>query len=272
MTKTRPEILIAHRFRHFNSEIKANWETYCVTHFYIPRLHLLLKRDLVEPLTLKSLTSESASRTLQKATTFGTLSRVNSKSIPRQVFIDSIISFEDFFTDLMYRVYSDIPTKLLSKDSIEVAAKELKLIDIIVKSDTKEEMIDAIIEEKTRAIFYGNPVDLFTKDKAKLDFGDYFTANRSDMIDEFRELIGRRNIIIHNRGVVDRKYLRENPKTTLVLGKTAPLTEPYNKRSLCVLRGLAACAAKLVIENVYKVAVKGEIGDVYRGLSKSKAT
>lgn len=261
-------IQIAHRFRSFSCEIKANWETYCVAQFYMPRLHNLIKTDKTEPLVLKSLTSAGEGRKFNKSTTYGTLSRVKNKSVPRQVFIDSIVSFEDYFTDLMYRVYSDYPEKLLSKDPVETPTKETKLIDIIVKSATKQEMLDAIIEEKTRSIFYGNMVDIFLKDKAKLSFGDFFLNNHADLIDDFRELIGRRNIIIHSQGVVDRKYLRENSKSTLMLGKTAPLEESYIRRSLCILRVLAASAAKLVVENIYREKAKGEIAEISGKITK----
>ena len=57
-------------------------------------------------------------------------------------------------------------------------------------------MIDAIIEEKVRSIFYGNPVEIFTKDKCKLEIGDIFVREYPDSMVYYAEITGRRNAII----------------------------------------------------------------------------
>jgi hypothetical protein len=155
----------------------------------------------------------------------------------------------------MTRVLRDFPGRLATGAQIEQGTRELKLLEIIVNSSDKAEMIEKLIEERVRALFYGQPSDFFLKDKSKLGFGDYFSKSYPTVIERYSEIAARRNLIIHNDGRVDRKYLREVPTTSLKLGQKAPVDQEYLRRSLLTLHGLSATAGVLVCERIYNNVV-----------------
>lgn len=109
-------------------------------------------------------------------------------------------------------------------------------------------MLEKVIEERVRGIFYGAPSEFFLKDKAKLKFGDHFSTNCAEAVNKFVELCARRNVLIHNDGRVDRKYLREAPGSKFKLRETVSVHEPYLRGALLTLRGLCATTGVLVCE------------------------
>lgn len=112
-------------------------------------------------------------------------------------------------------------------------------------------MLERVIEEKVRSLFYGAPSDFFVKDKAKLGFGDHFSKHFAGAIAQYAEITARRNVLIHNDGRVDRKYLREVPGIALTLGQKVDVDAEYLRSTLTTLRGLCAHAGVLVCERAY---------------------
>lgn len=121
-------------------------------------------------------------------------------------------------------------------------------------------MIDTLAEEKVRSIFYGNPADVFLKDKCKLELGTLFSSKYRLAISLYSEILGRRNAIIHNSGRVDKKYIRENPQSTLLEGKKIIISENYLRGTIGLLVGIAAETTSNVVENIYKGNVQGILG------------
>jgi hypothetical protein len=252
--------VIANRFRQFNREMKAHWETFSVIDFYLPRLHNQLKEGHIQPLELKILgfSPKAQNQTVfDKNNTYGTLHRT-LQAVPRSVFVDSIVSFEGYITDLMAIVYRQYPARLRG-DGSEPSVREVTLMEIVLASLSRDEIIEHLIEERTRSIFYGNPIDVFSRDKARLEFKTYFTEKHSQAIEQLQEVIARRNIIIHNQGAVDRKYLRETRSSSARLGQKLGVDGKYLRNSLYLLRGIGACAAKLIIENIFNKPATGRV-------------
>ena len=110
--------------------------------------------------------------------------------------IDAVSMTEYYLQDLTRRVYIDYPQKLLNV-SVESSAYQNKLLSLVVNCSNKEEMIERLIEERVRSLFYGNPVDFFLKDKARIGIGDFFRVHIANEIKVYIELVARRNIIIH---------------------------------------------------------------------------
>jgi hypothetical protein len=160
---------------------------------------------------------------------------------------------------LVFKVYLDFPGKLrsLRQGETDGADRQQKLMEVIFESLDRNEMIHKLIEEKVRNIFYGNPIDLFSKDKALVEFGSFFKNNKATLLGELAEIIARRNVTMHNDGRIDRKYLREVPNSKLNLGQKATIDEKYLGRALLVLKDLAADAAQLVATNIYKEPLFG---------------
>ena len=144
------------------------------------------------------------------------------------------------------------PEKLNTKDSVEQIGQQIKLLQTIIESNDKNEIIDKLIEEKMRSIFYGNPVDFFEKDKAKIGLNSYFKDNHKNALKQFAEIVARRNIYVHNNGKVDRKYLREVEGSTAKLGSTLLLSKDYLKQTTILLKDISGMTTKLVLENVFK--------------------
>jgi hypothetical protein len=157
---------------------------------------------------------------------------------------------ETFLQDLTVLVYRDFPIKVAHTNP-DAPASELKLTQLIVNSTDKDEMIEALIEEKVRGIFYGKPTDFFTKDKAKIGFENFFKSNFEHAINEFNEITARRNVFIHNNGKVDSKYIREVENAQYNKGQKPKIDKAYIKHTIIVLRGMAALSTKLVSKNIY---------------------
>lgn len=167
-------------------------------------------------------------------------------------FINMISLFEDYISKLTIVVYISYPKKLED-------ANNDKLLDVILKYENKEDMIKHIAEEKVRRIFYGNPTDIFLKDKCQFNLKDVFSIQYKEAIDLYREIIGRRNIIIHNLGKVDNKYLKENPDSKLKNGQKVIISEEYLRGTIALLTGIAAKTTEAVINNIFKGHVGGKL-------------
>lgn len=137
--------------------------------------------------------------------------------------------------------------------------EEIKLINLIVDCVDKQEIIERIVEEKVRSILYGNPVDFFIKPKTKLRFQKYFETKCQSQLAQYAEITARRNVIAHNNGRVDRKYLREVPHTTLTLNQAVSLNEAYLSESISLLLCLAARATELVLVGHYGAIANGKL-------------
>jgi hypothetical protein len=195
---------------------------------------------------------------------YGALSHLRDRVNPRRVLIDVVAAFEDYLGDLVTAVYMDFPGKLLGTDKGGAAAEDSaeereKLIKVIVTSTDKAEMLDFIVEEKVRGLFYGNPVAFFKNDKAKLEFRDYFRSQCVPQLAEYAELTATRNVIAHNDGRVDRKYLREVKGTSLRAGQRIELGREYIRSSIGLLEGLSAAATGLVLRGIYKEEPQGKV-------------
>jgi hypothetical protein len=94
--------------------------------------------------------------------------------------------------------------------------------------------------------------------KAAVGFGPHFKDKQGPLLEALREITARRNVIIHNEGRIDRKYVFE-VSTTLRLGQKVDIDETYLRRSLLVMKDLAADAAQLVAKNIYKKPLYGRV-------------
>jgi hypothetical protein len=219
----------------------------------------LVKTGKVSTLVLPSLGSASEAKKQKPKDTLGALSHTLTQVSPQRSLISAVAQTESFLQYLYLRVLRDYPLRLLSGTSVEQGAREEKLLEIIISSTDKREMLERVIEEKVRSLFYGAPSDFFVKDKAKLGFGDHFSKHFTSAIAQYAEITTRRNILIHNDGRVDRKYLREVPGTALTLGQKVGVDAAYLRSTLIILRGLCAHSGVLVCERIYNNKVPAGI-------------
>ncbi len=248
-------------FREYRKELRDIWESYNLVDFYMSEIHTLVKSENIGLLPLTYLTT-SGSKTYSKQDTFGAISHLRRKANPRRSLVDAVAAFENYVSHLVLLVYRDYPGKLLTQEkdqTPEQSEQSTKLLKLIVDSSDRNEMLEKIIEEKIRGIFYGKPTDFFLKDKAKLEFASYFKDNYAAQLAAYSELTARRNLLAHNGGKVDRKYLREVKGSPFKVGQQIPLSTEYIRTSIALLEGLSAAAASLVLQNIYKQAPRGHL-------------
>jgi hypothetical protein len=244
------------RFKSFDKDMRDVWESYCLVEMLAAEGHRLIKDGTLEPLTM--LTLYGGKKTWSQKDTYGAIAHLRLKSEPRTILLEAIAYFEEYLAWLTETVLTDDPT-LLRSDSISTEREELKLINLILESADKSEIIERIIEEKVRGIFYGNPVDFFIKPKTKLRFKKYFETKCSVQLSQFAEIVARRNVIAHNSGRVDRKYLREVATPAFRLNQVVTLSSTYLKDSIALLVFLAARATELVLIGHYSGIAKGKL-------------
>ena len=153
---------IAIKFKHFRRELHAIWEAFVGIDYYMGTVHQLVKTDKLPPLKLPGLI-DGSSRKLTKDQTYGVISHVRDKKNPRNALIDAISYFEHYIGFVVYTVYIDYPMILKNNIGEESTQRQNKLINIILDSDKKNQMIEKIVEDKIRSILYGNPADFFYK-------------------------------------------------------------------------------------------------------------
>jgi hypothetical protein len=239
---------IAKRYKAYNKSMMDIWEDFNFLEFYLPQLHKDIKAGGRPSFKLNHLYNSSQS-TYEKKDLYGVIDHLLRKVTPSRALAEAVSTTEHFLQDITFRVYRDHDYKL--QTSFETPEQSSKLLKVIIDSSDRDEMIYKIAEEKIRGIFYGNPVDFFVKDKAKVGFDDYFKNNHQNTIKTYTEIIARRNIYAHNKGKVDRKYMREVKGTNLRLGQIATIDKEYIKEVILVLRGLSVSVTKLVIEKTY---------------------
>lgn len=234
----------------FYAQIFEVYEDFLFVEYYYPEIHKLLKKDGLTQMEFESITSEY-SAPFKKNLLYGVIDRTLKKVNPSRSLFDAVSLTEHYFQELTYRIYRDHSYKLAGGD--EAPEQKEKLIKIIIDSDDKDEMISKIAEEKIRGIFYGKPSDFFTKDKAKIGIDKNFESVYKLAIEEYQEIIARRNIYTHNNGKVDRKYLREVQNTTFTLGQKPLIDKNYLKRSIHLLQGLASIVTMQSLKANYPV-------------------
>lgn len=226
-------------FRSFRGDMNNVWEQYCFLEEHVGN------SKVKEFECLSFYSSKVYKKDLQDAGGMKTkfINGQNSKVH----LIEAIGIFEKYISLLAEKVYTDYPKKMKSP-----GMDEKKMFELIMSTDNKEELVARIIEEKIRGIFYGNPSDIFAKDKCNFEIKDVFKNNYCKELELYKEIVGRRNVIIHNLGRVDRKYLRENSKSSLRENEKIAITSDYLRGTIGLLTGFAAITTKCVIENIYK--------------------
>lgn len=245
--------------------MKDIWSSYTFIDHYMHEIHQLIKSGKLERFTLESIIHESDRLHIKKKKdTFGIISHISRKINPRRAFVDTVACTENFLKFLVSTVYYDYPRKLLNNVDMVSSTQDKKIIEIIIDSENKEEIIDKLVEEKVRSIFYGDPLGFFLSARMKLEFSDFFKEHHKDNLAQFAEIMARRNIYMHNDGKVDRKYLREIKSAQYKLDQKAVINREYLRKTILLLRGLCATASALIIVNIYKQRPLGKVGQVYR--------
>lgn len=268
MSKIYSVSKIATRYKNFQKEQRDIWESFCLIDFYVPKIKDAIKNEEFPSLKIDRIWN-SEDKTLKKDLTYGALSSLAERGNYRRTLLEAVLIFENYITDLIQIVYLDYPGKLNpnTKETNNDSDNKgyLKLLKLILESSDKSEIISKLVEEKIRGIFYGNPLDVFEKDKAKLEIGTYFKNNHVSELNELRKIIAVRNIIAHNNGVIDRKYIRESDKNAK-LGNKIKIERDFLKKSIYILSLFSLHTSRIIVENIYKEKAEGNLGKAIKNI------
>ena len=125
-----------------------------------------------------------------------------------------------------------------------------KVAKCIQDSTSQQEAIERYVEEKLRGIFYGNPVDVFMQNKLRLDPGLLIPAKCAAELSAYPEIVARRNVLVHNLGRIDRKYLREVASPAFSFDDKVGVDGSYLESSFMTLNTLAKTYVNVVAVTV----------------------
>jgi len=251
---------IVKKYKAYCADIFETFEDYIFQEFYLPEIHKQLKKETIPLMNFESVYSSSITP-FKKEWEYGVINRQQRKIIGPRALLNAVSVTEDFLQKVTFRIYRDFEGKL--ETSMETPEQQSKLLKVIIDSTDKTEIIGRIAEEKIRGIFYGNPADFFEKDKARIGLNNHFKDNYKLALEEYKEVIARRNVLTHNNGKVDRKYLREVKTPTFSLGDKVTIDKTYLKHSIFLLHGLSTVVVEQVIKNNYGAVKLKEKHDKY---------
>jgi len=270
MKKMTPSNVRIHtRFKGYEKSMRDVWETYNLVSHYMNLSHKAIKGGKIGGLPLPTLWG-SRVKVKSVDNTYGAISHLSRKSNPRRALCDAVSTFEVYLSDITTTVFEDYPGKLLGQDNSRSEDGYQKLLKYIVESQDKTEIIERIVEERVRGIFYGKPSSYFTNEK--LEFGDYFIRNYKNDLELYEEVTARRNLLVHNGGKVDRKYLRETKGSGFKLRQVVPVDADYLRRSIVLLLGLSAEATGVILKKIYKSDVRGTVAKLVNKFRASRNT
>jgi hypothetical protein len=236
------------KYQAFRANIFEVYEDYLFQSHYLPVIHSGIKPGNISVFNFEDIYT-GRSEIFKTDSAYGVIDRQRRKVIGQRALLDAVSATESFLQRVTLRVYRDFQWKL--KTTLETPEQQAKLLEIIINSEDKNEIISKIAEEKIRGIFYGNPIDFFEKDKAKIGLGNHFKDNYKSALKLYSEIIARRNIIAHNDSRVDRKYLREVNDSAFSLGERVSISKDYIKEWIFILHSFAAITVEQVVKNNY---------------------
>jgi uncharacterized protein YutE (UPF0331/DUF86 family) len=135
--------------------------------------------------------------------------------------IDSSLTY---ITDSLRAIYRTKPDALRSSEKIDV--------NFIMEHSSMDELIAAILERRVYELSYKSIDDLSGELSKKLGVGLFFDDPQKA---EAVRLVGIRNLLVHNRGIVNEKFKRDNPKSIEKVGNSVRLAAKENSAAMIFL-------------------------------------
>lgn len=135
--------------------------------------------------------------------------------------IDSCLAYVSSVLQLIHRQH---PEALKSKEKIE--------LDYILQFGSMDELVRALVERKVHALSYRSLTDLDEYLSERLGLSLF--SNEDQRVRAVL-LVDVRNLIVHNRGFVNRVFKERNPKSTQALGDRVRFNESTTESDLLFL-------------------------------------
>jgi hypothetical protein len=242
-------------------DLNELWEVHVALSQYLPAVAEGVTARRLDALHLAPFTQPANLRDKSVKTTVGVLQRARSRD-PYRTLVDAVGRFEVFIGAVARTTYLAFGADRLSgRDGVIEESQQTRIIEWVFESKDRDEIIDRIVEDKIRSLTYGNGKDLLVRDRARLSLGDHFKSGHDETLNQYAEIISRRNVIVHSGGQVDRRYLAAHPDSGFRLHGKVPVTDIYLAGCLTRLRQLAACVTYV---SGSAVAGRGLGGDIER--------
>lgn len=270
------------------SEHREKYSRFC-THLRRNWINVLFHEQVAEILKKHSETEESEEYIVDEPSPVGSVNQVNIKLRTENLLkfvksstgagtewalnwtlVSSIALFEAFASDIAELVYLSNPKKFLLAEQSSSQTIHLKLL---LESETKEEAIEKYIEHKLISIFYGDPSSAFVKYRnnqtpidgdLRLETGNYLHQKCKEELRLYVEMTKRRNVIVHNAGIINSRYVKEVPHdlpNRLQLNDKVKIDRDYLFAAIKALYTLARFYAIKTTHTAYKTGNKAEDKD-----------
>ena len=162
--------------------------------------------------------------------------------LDEMVYCREVNSFLTYLADLMTLIYGKYPKKLPSNKQTSYR--------FAIERHLAGDLISALAEETVRELTHQNLGDLEEHFRKKLDLVLFTKENDRA---QAALSIDLRNIITHNRGIVNRFFVQRNPRFADALGKRVVLGEEESRE---MLGALGFCARQLDLRAIGKFGLK----------------
>lgn len=137
------------------------------------------------------------------------------REVPESVFLTTISLFEAFVGDVARIAWVNDPEEFLIERNQNSGTSTRKqnenLLEILISSPDRQSTIDQYVHDRIKRIFYGNPIDVFTKNTLRFGIESKLSSELESELILYAEMTARRNVIVHNMRRPDKKY-RESSK------------------------------------------------------------
>jgi hypothetical protein len=135
----------------------------------------------------------------------------------------NIENYQDFYGQMSYAraidnvltYFKDILGEVIIKTPKILKSKETERLDFILNFDNINDLKIALSEKKIESLFYAVIDKIEDYFSQRLGVKLFKTENEKK---EFSQAIKNRNLIVHNRGIISKEYLKEFPDCLLNLG------------------------------------------------------
>lgn len=161
--------------------------------------------------------------------------RIINKDILNSAFVSIVASVEDYLSKIM--------TLVLKADTkrLKCTIKDVKMVDTVSVIDLvdkdKEAIIDQIIDQRLASLFYASP-------QKQLEYLDKAIGVEVEeaIWKKWIEIKARRDLWIHNAGVVNQIYLDKAKETAkFALGQEATITLQYFQETVALTKRMIGC-------------------------------
>lgn len=195
-------------------------------------------------------------RTVSRSHPEKTKERIINKDIFNSAFVLLVASVEDYFSKIMEWILKTDTQRIKCTISGINLIDKVSVVDLI--DNDKETLVENIIRQRLSGLFYASPQKQLEYLKTALDI-----QPDEDLWGKWIEIKARRDLIVHNNGIVNEIYINKAKTFSLCsLGEEALIDENYFKMVVSTLKSLIGTLHREVRNNYNEDPKQGEIDEI----------